>query len=72
MLSRIALALVLLALAPAVADAKLPRAWSHQLQIGVTSQPGTAAALKRQAPFGARYQYLAGGVNTGGGWATWN
>jgi len=24
------------------------------------------------APFGFRYQYLAGGVNTGGGWATWN
>ena len=24
------------------------------------------------APFGFRYQYLSGGVNTGGGWATWN
>ena len=23
-------------------------------------------------PFGFRYQYLAGGVNTGNGWATWN
>jgi hypothetical protein len=24
------------------------------------------------APFGFRYQYLSGGVNTGHGWATWN
>jgi hypothetical protein len=24
------------------------------------------------APFGFRYQYLAGGVNTGQGWSTWN
>ncbi len=38
----------------------------------MTSQPTTAAALKQQAPFGLRYQYLAGGVNTGSGWATWN
>ena len=28
--------------------------------------------MKRTAPFGFRYQYLAGGANTGGGWATWN
>jgi len=28
--------------------------------------------MKATAPFGFRYQYLAGGVNTGGGWATWN
>ena len=29
-------------------------------------------ALQASAPFGFRYQYLAGGVNTGSGWATWN
>src|SRR5262249_15230279 len=34
--------------------------------------PGAAAALRKSAPFGFRYQYLAGGVNTGQGWATWN
>jgi len=34
--------------------------------------PGGAAKLRRTAPFGFRYQYLAGGVNTGSGWATWN
>jgi hypothetical protein len=33
--------------------------------------PGGAAALAA-AGFGFRYQYLAGGVNTGQGWATWN
>ena len=66
------LVLLLLLVVPAAADARLPRSWPKQLQIGVTSQPGTAADLRRQAPFGVRYQYLAGGVNTGGGWATWN
>ena len=34
--------------------------------------PGGAAAMKATAPFGFRYQYLSGGVNTGNGWATWN
>ena len=28
--------------------------------------------MRAKAPFGFRYQYLAGGVNTGSGWATWN
>jgi hypothetical protein len=28
--------------------------------------------MRRVAPFGFRYQYLAGGVNTGSGWSTWN
>jgi hypothetical protein len=69
---RLALLVLLLVLAPAAAQARLPHSWPKQLQIGVTSQPGTAAALKQQAPFGLRYQYLAGGVNTGSGWATWN
>jgi hypothetical protein len=36
------------------------------------SGPGDAAAMQQTAPFGYRYQYLAGGVNTGNGWATWN
>jgi hypothetical protein len=51
----------------------LPRHWpSHRLQLGLADSPGGAAALRRSAPFGFRYQYLAGGVNTGNGWATWN
>ena len=28
--------------------------------------------MHKAAPFGYRYQYLAGGVNTGNGWSTWN
>jgi len=28
--------------------------------------------MAASAPFGFRYQYLAGGVNTGNGWSTWN
>jgi len=50
----------------------LPAKWPHSLQIGVADDPNGAAALRKVAPFGFRYQYLAGGVNTGGGWATWN
>src|SRR5207237_10790321 len=38
----------------------------------MTDPPGGAAALRNEAPFGFRYQYLAGGVNTGQGWSTWN
>ncbi|HVV59464.1 MAG TPA: hypothetical protein VHC45_13980 [Gaiellaceae bacterium] len=50
----------------------LPARWPHTLQIGMADSPGGAAALRRSAPFGFRYQYLAGGVNTGSGWSTWN
>jgi hypothetical protein len=50
----------------------LPHGWPKTLQIGLTDTPGGAAALRRSAPFGFRYQYLAGGVNTGSGWSTWN
>jgi hypothetical protein len=50
----------------------LPRGWPHTLQIGLTDPPGGAAALRRSARFGFRYQYLSGGVNTGNGWATWD
>jgi hypothetical protein len=38
----------------------------------VSDAPGGAAAARASAPFGFRYQYLAGGVNTGKGWPTWN
>src|SRR3954454_4336945 len=37
--------------------------------IGVADQPGGAAKVR---DLDYRYQYLAGGVNTGNGWATWN
>jgi len=50
----------------------LPKTWPKTLQAGAADTPGGAAALRRIAPFGFRYQYLAGGVNTGSGWSTWN
>lgn len=52
---------------------QLPAGWpSTSLQLGMSDGPGGAVALREFAPFGFRYQYLAGGVNTGQGWATWN
>jgi hypothetical protein len=47
-------------------------AQAGRIQLGLASQPGGAAAMRKTAPFGYRYQYLAGGVNTGNGWAGWN
>jgi hypothetical protein len=66
------LALLTLALLVAPAQARLPADWPERVEIGVADQPGGAAALRAQAPFGFRYQYLTGGVNTGSGWSTWN
>ncbi|MHB8377470.1 MAG: hypothetical protein ACYDEB_11015 [Dehalococcoidia bacterium] len=51
----------------------VPAGWPFKtLQLGMADSPGGAAAMKATAPFGFRYQYLAAGVNTGNGWATWN
>jgi hypothetical protein len=50
----------------------LPSGWPARLEIGAADSPGGAAALRATAPFLFRYQYLAGGVNTNNGWATWN
>ena len=69
------LLLVLCALLPALAAAPAAHAalaWpSPTLQIGVADEEGGAAALRASAPFGLRYHYLAGGVNTGRGWQEW-
>jgi len=67
------LVLLLACAAPATAALPpLPHGWPTTMQIGLADSPGGAAALRRSAPFGFRYQYLAGGVNTGQGWSTWN
>jgi hypothetical protein len=50
----------------------LPIGWPHHLVLGLTDPPGDAAHLRARTGIDARYQYLAGGVNTGHGWATWN
>lgn len=46
----------------------LPHGWPHTLQMGLSESPGKHAPVH----IGFRYQYLAGGVNTGNGWTTWN
>src|SRR3954453_15024698 len=48
----------------------LVAALGHHFAIGVADQPGGAAKLRGVVEL--RYQYLAGGVNTGAGWSTWN
>jgi hypothetical protein len=50
----------------------LPARWPKTLQLGLADDPGDAGALHRSVSLGFRYQYLAGGVNTGSGWSTWN
>jgi hypothetical protein len=57
---------------PAEAQAPLPAGWPARLELGMADAPGGAAAMRATAPFAFRYQYLAGGANTGNGWATWN
>src|SRR5262249_5659828 len=56
----------------AQAQAPLPASWPKQIELGMADAPGGAAAMKSTTAFKFRYQYLAGGANTGGGWATWN
>ena len=50
----------------------LPAGWPATLQLGMSDGPGGAAQLRATTGAGFRYQYLGGGVNTGGGWANWN
>lgn len=77
----IALPITLIALAAALAIAPsaraaglppLPAAWPSTFQLGLSGGAGSAAGMRATAQFGFRYQYLAGGVNTGNGWANWN
>jgi hypothetical protein len=57
----------------AAAGAGVPISWPYRhLELGLASAPGGAANLAAVAPFGLRYQYLAGGVNTGQDWPHWN
>ena len=61
--------------APAAAASlpALPAGWpADQFELGLADGAGGGAALHARAPLAFRYQYLAGGVNTGNGWATWN
>lgn len=68
--------------APATAGGMTPSPVRSQLTrlsigpsfaFGVSNGGGSAAQLRSSnLPWSYRYQYLAGGVNTGEGWATWN
>jgi hypothetical protein len=50
----------------------VPAAWPFSdVQMGFSDEPGGASAIAASG-MKMRYQYLAGGVNTGNGWATWN
>jgi hypothetical protein len=49
-----------------------PLGWPHHFALGLTDPPGDAHALVARTHVDACYQYLAGGVNTGQGWANWN
>lgn len=62
----------LLSALTALALLPLPAGWPHHVALGVADSPGDAARLTNHAKVDMRYQYLAGGVNTGSGWATWN
>ena len=65
--------LILLAAALLAPPSAHAAAWpSSKVEVGLKDDPGGAAALKRSAKVRYRYQYLAAGVNTGNGWATWN
>jgi hypothetical protein len=64
--------LLVLLSTPAAAQGPLPAGWPSRVELGMADSPGGAAAMRQTAPFAFRYQYLAGGVNTGSGWATWN
>src|SRR5690606_11958771 len=56
----------------ASAAGSLPSGWPARVEIGLADSPGGAASARAVAPFGFRYQYLAGGANTSNGWANWN
>ena len=71
-----ALALPPLANHPARADARTAASLPGHLGLGVSASPdsnGLDGWLPASGvPWDYAYQYLAGGVNTGGGWQTWN
>jgi hypothetical protein len=49
----------------------VPPDWPGVVELGMSNGLGEIGTMLDTAPFGLRYQYLAGGVNTGDGWAEW-
>ncbi|HEY4827700.1 MAG TPA: hypothetical protein VIH85_13075 [Solirubrobacteraceae bacterium] len=52
--------------------ATVPAGWPDHVALGTADSPGNAQSLHAHSGVDMRYQYLAGGVNTGHGWSTWN
>ena len=51
----------------------VPPSPSNGFSFGLASQPSEIGWMTSSGvPWGYRYQYLSGGVNTGTGWETWN
>lgn len=68
----LALACLLAAAVAAPAAGQAAQPWPlTTLQLGLEDAEGGAGALRAGAPFGLRYHYLAGGVNTGQSWQSW-
>jgi hypothetical protein len=61
---------------PSTQPGAVPSGLPTHFGIGLSAQPPDLAAAgwvpTSGIPFDYAYQYLAGGVNTGGGWQTWN
>jgi hypothetical protein len=71
------LAMAVASVIPArTAPSAIPRGLPHHFAIGVAGEPDATGIYgwmpKTHIPFDYAYQYLAGGVNTGQGWQTWN
>jgi hypothetical protein len=61
-----------LALAGCANGASRPSRWPFaRLELGVTNGLGDAMSVESPVRLGLRYQYLSGGVNTGGSWQHW-
>ncbi len=58
--------------APAPARPPPPAGWPSRLASGTADEPGGARRLGQRPGIDARYQYLAGGVDTRDGWRGWN
>jgi hypothetical protein len=72
-------ALVAVSLVPpadATATTAVPPGLPHHLGVGVAAHPDASGLTgwmpSTGVPWDYAYQYLAGGVNTGNGWQTWN
>jgi len=64
------------AASPSFAAHDIPSGLPAHLGIGLAAEPSTDGIYgwmpNSGVPWDYAYQYLAGGVNTGGGWETWN